>query len=77
MPRIGARDGFRSEGVRLEAYRVETLPRRGRGADIGVCDVRGVLEVTDGKRFLARVLAGFRSRQGVRLRSDAAAQARA
>ena len=45
--RIGARDGFAPIALRLEAYRVETLPRRGRDADIGVSDVRGALEVTD------------------------------
>jgi CRISPR system Cascade subunit CasE len=59
LSRVGARDGFSLRGVKLDAYRVETLPRRGRSAKIGVCDLRGVLEVTDGGRFLARVLAGF------------------
>ncbi len=59
LSRVGARDGFSLQGVKLDAYRVETLPRRGRSAKIGVCDLRGELEVTDGERFLARVLAGF------------------
>src|SRR5271170_411010 len=59
LQRIGERDGFALKALRLEAYRVETLPRLGRGADIGVSDVEGALEVTDDKRFLARLLAGF------------------
>jgi CRISPR system Cascade subunit CasE len=59
LQRIGERDGFALKAVRLEAYRVETLPRRGRGADIGVSDVRGALEVTNDEHFLARLLAGF------------------
>jgi CRISPR system Cascade subunit CasE len=59
LGQVGARDGFALRGLRLEAYRVETLPRRGRSARIGVSDVRGVLEVGDGERFLARVIAGF------------------
>jgi CRISPR system Cascade subunit CasE len=57
--RIGERDRFALKAARLEAYRVETLPRRGRGAEIGVSDVRGALEVTNDKHFLARLLAGF------------------
>ncbi len=59
LRRVGARDGFALTALRLEAYRVENLPRRGRHADIGVSEVRGALEVTDPERFLARVLAGF------------------
>ena len=59
LSRVGARDGFSLRGVKLDAYRVETLPRRGRSAKIGVCDLRGALDVTDGERFLARILAGF------------------
>ena len=59
LVRIGERDGFTLNGLRLDAYRVERLPRRGPEAKIGVCDVCGALEVTDGERFLARVLAGF------------------
>jgi CRISPR system Cascade subunit CasE len=59
LSRVGARDGFSLQGVKLDAYRVATLPRRGRSAKIGVCDLRGALVVTDGEHFLARVLAGF------------------
>lgn len=59
LARVGVRDGFSLRGLKLDAYRVETLPRRGPKAKIGVCDLRGALEVTDGERFLARVLAGF------------------
>jgi len=59
LRRVGARDGFSPDGLTLEAYRVETLPRRGRSAKIGVCDLRGALTVTDGERFFVRLLAGF------------------
>jgi CRISPR system Cascade subunit CasE len=59
LRRIGERDGFALSAVRLEAYRVEALPRRGRDAKIGVFDLRGGLEVVDAERFRARVLAGF------------------
>jgi CRISPR system Cascade subunit CasE len=59
LRRIGERDGFGLSTLHLRAYRVETLPRRGRNARTGVCDVRGTLEVTNGEAFLARVLAGF------------------
>jgi CRISPR system Cascade subunit CasE len=59
LSRVGARDGFLLQGVKLDAYRVETLARRGRSAKFGVCDLRGALEVTEGERLLARVLAGF------------------
>jgi CRISPR system Cascade subunit CasE len=59
LRRVGARDGFAPIALRLEAYHVESLPRRGRHADIGISDVRGALEVIDSRRFLARVLAGF------------------
>ncbi len=59
LRRIGERDGFALSAERLDAYRVETLPRRGANADIGVFDLRGALEVVDGERFQARVLAGF------------------
>jgi CRISPR system Cascade subunit CasE len=59
LRRIGERDGFRLVALQLEAYRVETLPRRGRNAQIGVCDVRGTLDVTNPALFLARVLTGF------------------
>jgi len=59
LSRVGKRDGFSLQGVKLDAYRVETLPRSGRSAKIGVCDLRGALEVTDDERFLVRVLAGF------------------
>jgi len=59
LRRIGERDGFVLRALRLDAYRVETLPRRGRDADIGVFDLQGALEIVDGERFRARVGAGF------------------
>ena len=59
LRRIGERDGFALSAERLDAYRVETLPRRGANANIGVFDLRGALEVVDGERFQARILAGF------------------
>ncbi len=59
LANIGARDGFALRAARLDAYRVERLPRRGRNAEIGVFDVRGALEIVDGAMFLRRVLAGF------------------
>lgn len=59
LRRIGERDGFALSAMRLEAYRVESLPRRGRDAKIGVFDLRGALEVVEAERFRARVLAGF------------------
>jgi CRISPR system Cascade subunit CasE len=56
---LGARDGFDMRSMWLDAYRVESLPRRGKRAQIGVFEIRGVLEVVDGARFLQRVLVGF------------------
>ena len=59
MERTGERDGFAVNALRLVAYRAQTLPRLGRSAKIGVSDIEGRLEVADGERFFARVLAGF------------------
>lgn len=59
LRRIGERDGFVLRVMRLDAYRVETLPRRGRPARIGVFDLQGGLEIVDGERFRARVVSGF------------------
>jgi CRISPR system Cascade subunit CasE len=56
---LGARDGFDLRAMWLDAYRVERLPRQGKRAEIGVFEIRGVLEIADGGRFLQRVLVGF------------------
>jgi CRISPR system Cascade subunit CasE len=56
---IGVRDGFDLRAMWLDAYRVERLPRQGNSAEIGVFEIRGVLEIADGARFLQRVLVGF------------------
>jgi len=59
LKRVGAHDGFEVKSTHLDSYHDESLPRRGFKAKIGVCDLRGTLEVTDSERFLARVLRGF------------------
>ena len=59
LARIGERDGFVLHALRLDSYRVESVARRGGAARFGVCDLGGVLEVTDGEAFRARVLTGF------------------
>jgi CRISPR system Cascade subunit CasE len=59
LARIGARDGFDLRAVSLDSYRVERLPRPGKSAEIGVFEIRGLLEITDDAHFLQRVLVGF------------------
>jgi CRISPR system Cascade subunit CasE len=59
LARIGARDGFDIRLMSLDSYRVERLPRPGKNAEIGVFEIRGLLEIADGARFLQRVLVGF------------------
>ena len=53
------RDGFRLVTMKLDAYRAEVLPRRGKPARIGVFDLQGLLEVTAPEAFMSRLLCGF------------------
>jgi CRISPR system Cascade subunit CasE len=59
LDRQGERNGFRVIASRLASYRVEILPRRGDSARIGVCELRGLVEVVDADEFLKRLLKGF------------------
>jgi CRISPR system Cascade subunit CasE len=45
--------------MKLDAYRAEALPRRGKPARIGVFDLQGLLEVAAPEAFMNRLLCGF------------------
>lgn len=56
----GERSGFALKGLRVEAYRVEQVPRsKGKPARFGVLDLAGLIEVHDPAAFLARLSRGF------------------
>lgn len=56
----GERSGFALKGLRVEAYRVEQVPRsQGKPARFGVLDLAGLIEVEDPAAFLARLGRGF------------------
>ena len=56
----GERSGFALKGLRMEAYRVEQVPRsQGKPARFGVLDLAGLIEVEDPAAFLARLGRGF------------------
>lgn len=57
--------GFRTEMLKLDAYRTVRLPGKGRRGrigkpyDIGVFDLKGTLSVADPGRFVQRLASGF------------------
>ena len=56
----GERSGFALKGLRMEAYRVEQVPRsKGKPARFGVLDLAGLIEVQDPAAFLGRLSRGF------------------
>ena len=60
LSRLGEASGYRLESAVVTSYRQETIRRRGdRPLRFSVVDVEGVLVVSDGSAFEARLKAGF------------------
>jgi len=60
LDRVGKQNGFAVEpGLRADGYQTLQLPRAGRAIQLGTLEYEGVLQVTDPKAFVARLVAGF------------------
>ena len=60
LDRVGQKHGFAVEpGLRADGYQTLQLPRAGRAIQLGTLEYEGVLQVTDPKLFVERLVAGF------------------
>ena len=60
LDRVGQQHGFAVEpGLRADGYQTLQLPRAGRAIQLGTLEYEGILQVTDPKLFVERLVVGF------------------